>query len=425
MKLLRLNFGMGRIGRASISMAIGMFARGLILALYLVLTSRWLGASGYGQFAGLLATTLLFASLSGWGVSQVVLQRVSSNPETLPQYWKASLIQILLVGCALIAMASLLSLMIPNADQFRSVVLMIGAADLVALPMSLHAVGVLLAIGRSTAAAMALCLVPLGRLLAAISGLGLGIVGSVETLGVLHLLGSLAGTAAAIALVRVERPVKDRPAYPPPSEMLPAGTPYVAGSLVGSTYLEVDKVLILAVLGGAVLGPYTVAFRAASLFALPVTALMSAALPVLFASPSNQSRRRTQHAVVAAAALYGLAASIIVAMASPLLPRIFGSEYADASVLLLWLSPWPLLYALHQAVANGLTGAGRQGLRFTIEGSGLLLLFGASLLLLPVYGAIASILALLAVEALMTVACAMSLRSASGFALEAPRKNGS
>ena len=406
---LLARLGIGSLGASSISMALGFVARGLILAGYLVLTSRWLGVDGYGEFSGVVATVMIFATLSGWGVNQVLVQKVAPEPAGLARYWSTALLQTLLVGAALLALLPLLAAILTRGEIAWSAFALIGISELIALPVALGAVSALLAVGRPHAAAIALCIVPGARLLAVAVGMLSGMEASIEAIAELHLAGSLAGAVVAMLAVRAASGPLSWSRRAPMAEVLPVGTPYVAGNVVGNSYLEIDKVMILSILGSTVLGPYTVAFRAASLFALPVTALMSAALPRLFAAPTHVERQRTLRAVVVAAALYGLLASILVALSSPFLPLLFGEEFAAASGYLLLLSPWPLLFAVHQALACGLTGSGLQGKRVLIEGAGLLLLLGANLALLGRYGASAAILSLLLVEGAIALGCLFAL----------------
>ena len=67
-RLLPDRFQIGRLGRNSIYGTIGLAARSVIQAGYLLLMSRWLGASGYGVFAGSIALAILAAPLAGWGM---------------------------------------------------------------------------------------------------------------------------------------------------------------------------------------------------------------------------------------------------------------------------------------------------------------------------------------------------------------------
>jgi O-antigen/teichoic acid export membrane protein len=106
-------------------------------------------------------------------------------------------------------------------------------------------------------------------------------------------------------------------------------------------------------------------------------------------------------AVAWAAAGYGVLAMGVAAAISPLMPWVFGADFADASHYVLLLSPWIPLFALHQVVVVGLTTTGRQPARVWVEGLGMLLLAALNLALLRPLGGDAAVLAITAAEVFM------------------------
>src|SRR3546814_16060148 len=72
------------------------------------------------------------------------------------------------------------------------------------------------------------------------------------------------------------------------------GTVYAIGRFVGSSYLEVDKVLMLQILGAVMVGSYTVGFRVLSVLALPVYALVTATMPRLMALHELRGHGKTK-----------------------------------------------------------------------------------------------------------------------------------
>src|SRR3546814_17242400 len=66
-RMLRDSWRIGRLGQNTLLGTGGLAIRALIQAGYLLVLSRWLGASGYGLFAGSVAVAILGAPLAGWG----------------------------------------------------------------------------------------------------------------------------------------------------------------------------------------------------------------------------------------------------------------------------------------------------------------------------------------------------------------------
>lgn len=395
----------GPLGRNALLGTTGLGVRAAIQAAYLVLLSRWLGAQGYGLFSGWVAIVMLVAPLSGWGIAFVLAQVVARDRATSRSLWSAALIQIVCTGSILAVVVTWIATFMPGESVGVVAVLLLGVAELIILPVAQAAASLCFALDLGVLAALAICLVPAGRLLIGLIFF-LGPVSGTPSLAAFsHFCGSLVGGAVAVvALARLDGVPswRERTSM---RETLPRGSAYATGALVGQSYQEVDKALMLQLLGANVVGPYTAAFRVVSVFALPVSALVSAALPKLFAAYQRPGSPPVLKAIVTASAIYGLVAAVAVAFVAPLTPHIFGSGFSEATRYLFLLSPWPILFALHQCVAMGLTTSGHQQVRVLVEGAGLVLIVSLNLLLLRRIGATASILALLAGEALMALVC--------------------
>ncbi len=392
--------------------SIGLGVRALIQAGYLVLLSRWMGASGYGMFAGSMAAVMLAAPLSGWGIVYVLSRRVALDPSLARSVWATAIVQVAVIGAGLAAMIVLLAGISMHERISLSSMILLCLSELVVLPVAQAGTGLCFALGRGLPGALAICLVPAGRLGLGLAVAWLGVRGSPDVVVWPHLAGSILGVLATVALVAR---ISGFPAWRsgvPMRETLSEGTGYAAGTLVGQGYQEVDKVLMLQILGASVVGSYTVAFRIVSVFALPVSGLIAAALPRMFAAHGtpDQSGPSPLRAVAVAAAAYGVIATCMAAGTAPWLPHIFGPEFSGSIRLLFELSPWPALFAMHQAAATSLTASGRQRERVFVEGAGLVLIVLMNLLLLHGIGATASVLSLLVGEAVMATTCLILLR---------------
>lgn len=397
--------GIGRLGRNALMSTAGLGTRAVIQAAYLIVLSRWMGPHGYGLFAGSVAVAIIIALVSGWGISFVVTQRVARDPTRSNALWATAILQVLLSGLLLIGILMLgSSVALVERVDIHSM-LLLGFAELIALPLVQVATSLCLALDRGAPAAVFMCLVPAFRLLAMIVALAAGLAGTPDHVAFLHFAGSIVGMLVAIYLITQ---IDGAPAW---RDRLPwrnataEGTRYAIGSLVGTSYQEVDKVLLLQILGATVVGTYTAAFRVMSVFVLPVAALMGAALPRLFASHGTHSHSRLLKTVTLAAVGYAVVASIAAALVSPLMPLVFGSDYAVSTRYLLMLSPWAIVFALHQSAAIGLTAADRQGARVVVESVGLAMVVGVNLWLMRTVGVGAAVLALLAAEIFMASGC--------------------
>lgn len=405
--------GIGRLGRNAILSTVGLGVRAVIQAGYLLVLSHWMGAKGYGLFAGSVSAAILISPLSGWGVAVVLTQRVARDRSESRAAWATAVLQVLVSGTALIGvlMAGAAVLFTDRLD-FGSM-LLLGVAELVALPLAQAATSLCLALDRGAAAALSMCLVPICRLLTVVCGLLVGIDGSASHVSWLHFGGSIIGALIAYVLVVG---VDGSPRWSlrlPMRAVAQDGTRYAVGAVVSTSYLEVDKVLLLQVLGATVAGTYTAAFRVMSVFALPVAALISAALPRLFAQHGTRAGGRTLKIITLSGVGYALVATLVAVVISPWMPQIFGASFSASSHYLLMLAPWTVLYALHQAGATGLTAFNCQMWRIGVETAGFVLVVVLNLALYPSVGASGAAWALLLAEVFMASCCWWVLRRAS------------
>jgi O-antigen/teichoic acid export membrane protein len=402
--------GIGRLGRNALLSTGGLGVRAVIQAAYLVVLSRWMGPYGYGLFAGSVAAAIIIALVSGWGIAYVVTQQVARDPTRSHALWATAILQVLLSGLLLIGVLMLASnVALIDRVNIHSM-LLLGFAELIALPLVQVVTSLCLALGRGALAAISMCLVPVFRLFAMIVAMTLGLAGTADHVVFLHFAGSIIGMLIAVYLVTHMDGVPSWLERLSWRNATVEGTRYAIGSLVGTSYQEMDKVLLLQMLGATVVGTYTAAFRVISVFVLPVTALMGAALPRLFAEHGMQGVSKLLKTVTLAAIGYATIASIIAALSAPLMPLVFGPSYAISTRYLLMLSPWAFVFALHQSAAIGLTASDRQGIRVVVESLGLILVVVMNLCMLRTIGVSASVLALLTAETFMAGGCWLMLR---------------
>jgi len=397
---------MGRLGRGTLLSTVGLVLRALVQGAYLILLSRWMGPEGYGLFSGIVAAGVVLAPLAGWGLPLLLTERVAKNPAHAAEYWRGALRRLLATGLILATLYVALMGTLLSASVGLMVLAMAASAELLLLPMAQSAAALCLGLGRAAAATAAVVVVPLGRLAALLLIPLLGLDATASTVILLHFLGTIVGALAALAVVlsvvgwragRTGRTVSDSPRH---------SAQYAVGAGMAVGYQELDKVLLLQLAGAAVTGQYTAAFRVASVFVLPIAALLGMALPRLFASYGTPSGGPLLRALLASSLAYGVCAGIGVIAIAPYLHLILGSEFSVSSAYLAILAPWPLLFALHQVAGAALTSAGRQGERIAIEGTVFAAAVATNCLLIPHLGGGSAVLTLLVAELLMALACA-------------------
>ena len=400
----------GGLGRGTVQTTGGLLGRALLQAAYLVVISRWLGSAGYGLFAGSAAAAILLSPLAGWGMGQVYADRQARPPHGSAGLWARVASLVLRIGLVLAAVLVVVTSVAMAVRIDVADMALIALAELVALPLANVASMALVAERRSDLAAITVSAVPAARLAGALCLLAAGAAPSVHALALTHCAGSLLAAAAVAVLARR---VLAAPAIGGASvsrrELLHEGAPYAATALAGQGYAEIDKVLVLQLAGAGAAGTYTAAFRVVSVLLIPITALVNNSLPRLFAAERDGAGTHLLRRVTLAAVAYGLAAGLFALAIAPLVPLVFGADFAASAHYVMLLGAWVPLVALHQSGAAALVAAGGKSTRLGIEVAGLGAVVALDLALLPRWGVAGAISALLACEALLAMACWIAL----------------
>ena len=401
----------GRLGQNTLLGTAGLSTRAVIQAAYLLIVSRWLGAEGYGLFAGSAALIILGAPLANWGSGLLLTRYIAQDRGSSRAMWATALVQTGVIGGLLVIIVLMISALLLQQGLSLTPMLLLALSELLLLPAAHAATSQCYALERGIASAVVMCLVPLGRTLAMLGFIAIGIAGTPDHAATAHFIGSLLGLVAVIAVVANTDGLPAWRSRLPLRDAFRQGSAYAVSNVASNSYQEVDKILILQMLGAAVVGPYTVAFRVASIFLMPVTALIGASLPRLMArAKSSDERTRTYRAMLLSAVGYGVLAGAGIMIAAPWVPRVFGSDYALATHYLALLALWPALFALRNCLATHLTANHRQAIRSCVEIMGLGVVVLLNFLLLPRMGVEVAVLSLLVTEILMAVVMALLIK---------------
>lgn len=403
LRRLRVSWRLGVLGKSTLLGTLSLGARAAIQAAYLLIVSRWLGAEGYGLFAGSVALVILGTPLANWGSTLLLTRHIAQDRNRSRAMWATALVQTGVVGGLLVLGFLTISALFLQQRLPLTPMLLLALSELILLPASHAATSQCYALERSTASAVSICFVPLGRILAMIGLVGSGLVGTPEHAAAAHFIGSVLGLTAAIALVARVDGLPEWRSRLPFRDATKQGTAYAVSNAAGASYQEIDKILMLQLLGAAAVGPYTVAFRVASIFVLPISALISATLPRLMTLHESGDKARTYRIALFVALGYGVFASMAMLIVAPVAPHLFGLGYEEATYYLLLLAPWPVLFALRQCLATRLTASSHHLLRSAAETTGLALVTVLNIILLPPIGTAASVFSLLATEVVISM----------------------
>ena len=383
-----IHYRPGRFGKSTILSSIGLGIRAIVQAAYLLLISRWLGADGYGLFAGIVAFFSFATPLANWGSGLLLTQYIAQDKKNSQGMWATALVQSGVIGTLLLTFTlSIAVLFLPQKIAIWSL-LLLAISELILLPASHAASSQCFALEHGNAAALSVSLVPFGRLVM----LRLAIISpwsaTPELAASAHFLGTVIGFAIAFGLVTW---IDGLPAWKQRLSLASAtqqGTAYAVSNVAGTSYQEVDKIIMLQLVGAATVGSYTVAFRVATIFVLPLTALIGVFLPRLMAQYNEDKKNQHTLRMITLTTLgYAALASLGMLFTAPFLPWVFGAGYEESLHYLQLMALWPIIFGLRQVLAARLTAQEKQRWRSWIETVGLLLIAMLSLALLPQFGA--------------------------------------
>ena len=351
-----------------------------------VITTRYLGAAGYGKVALAFAFVQMLGVLADVGLLTVVVREISRDPATTDRLVGNALVLRLALSLGVLALAALASLVLPWDTDVRVAVLIAGVPFVLGLVNS-ALVAVLQARLRMDRAVVADVL---GRAasfaaLVVVVALDLGFYAVVATAAA----GAAVTLAVTWAIVRREaspRPRAERSVW---RSLLVAALPVGAALAVSEIYFRLDTLLISAFRPYDEVGLYSLSYRIVELIGILPAIVMTSVFPLL-SRYLGESRELAARTVDAAGDLF-VAIGVPVAagglvVAPELVRAIGGDEFASAADPLRLL-----LFSVALAFVSGLFGhtliaGGRQASALRLGLAALAFNLVLNLALIPPFG---------------------------------------
>lgn len=386
--------------RNSIWMLAGHGLRMALQAGYFVALARVLGASDFGVFLAVLAIATGLAPFAGWGLGAILVLRtarsVSAYPDSLYRFviTHAATAPVL-IGLLLVVVRW----WVPEAPF--ALVFLVALSELVVFKWTEIAGQVFQAHERLSGTATLFAIAAFGRLLA-VGALALR-RGDLVEWGFYYFIATLLTAVIAVwmTICAFGRPAREEGA----SAQLGLGTFFALGTASKAAYTDIDKAILLRFAGDATAGVYGAAYKVVSVAFAPVQALLGAAAARLFRGGARGVRGsfEASRKIMPAALALGLMSSAVLFFAAPLVPMVLGADYHEASIVVRWLSPVPLLQGIHYLFAETLAGAGRQAVRTAVQIVSAAFNALLNFLFVGAYGWMASAGATIATETLLIV----------------------
>ena len=396
---------MGPITKSTIRTSFVLGIRLLVQAGTLLLVARLLGASNYGLFAGIAALAVLIGTFSTFGTHLVLLGEVSKSPTLCTQILSYAVPTTLFFGCGLFLLYMVIcSLLFYSLHPSFIVIVCIGITEIILLPLFLLSTIEELALGK-TAQSQLWVIFPLALRTCAVS-----LVLFVNISEPLILFSWLYLGSAFIALYcrKLFKPdawlkLKDWRLANRRELKNSAGYAALAVTATGPT--ELDKMLAVKLLPLGMSGVYVAAARVMGAVALPIMALLLAALPRLFRThdTSANSSSKLKIWIIITVLIYGAMISSVLWWVAPWIELVFGSHYHGMTDLLRWLCYVIPLLLLRISLANILMSMDKPWLRALIEALGMVILVLSAVIFSSYFSVLGIIFALAVSEATMAI----------------------
>jgi O-antigen/teichoic acid export membrane protein len=135
-------------------------------------------------------------------------------------------------------------------------------------------------------------------------------------------------------------------------------------------------------------GVYSMAYKAVSVFCMPVASIHNAAFPRIFQRGKDGVAGTSAYVlrILKRTAPLSLLMAVILWFTAPILPHLLGPSFAESTSALRWLCLLPLTRAFQWSAGDALTGAGLQRYRLGTQIIAAVFNLSVNLYLIPRYG---------------------------------------
>lgn len=377
---------MGKLARSSIA-TIGILGmRMLTQAATLILVTRLLGPSLYGDYMAAASLAVVAGLVPNLGSGYVLMARAASEGHSAVETWRYGWPLSICIGTVLCLCFPFLAHVFTRGTLSFGDLFLIGLAELLVTPLTQLLGFVLQARDRVPQGQFLLWLPLFLRAIAAAACLLVVKSSSIHLFIALQALGAVAGLAAALTMTLRVVQLSWTP-RPPTRIELRSGTAYAAMHVVAANPTELDKMTSPLLLGDHAAGIYSASSRVMNAVVTPMLGILLASQPRLFrhgSAPSAEGRRLIRTLGYLGFA-WGVISAVGMAVAAPVLPYLLGQSFADAAFTLPWIALAAPFVSLRMAAGTILVALGKplQRLRFELSGIvllGCLLTAGAHLL---------------------------------------------
>jgi len=377
----------------------------VIQAAYFILLARTLGAQDYGSFEGVKAIFHIVFPFIGLGVGDLLVQNVSRDASSFARHWGDTLVALMIsLGVAIVFLFPITNILIPSISA--PFILLVLLSDLLGLKLWELASKAFTAVHQMRRVALIKGVYVVGKFLAALALPFFPPESRLLAWGGLYFLGSI--IPGIIFFLMVNRAIS-APIFNFKTlniSQWKQGFYFSLASSAEGINAQVDRTMLVSLATPAAAGIYGAGYRFIDMGFLPIFAILSASYGRFFKHGEQGIKGTLNFAqkLLPAALGYGCVSAVVLILFRPFVSTILGPDFAESSLVLLWLAPIHLLAGLQFLAADTLTGAGLQRSRSIIQVFAAILNVSLNFYLIPIYSWKGAIWATLSSEFFKTIA---------------------
>ena len=332
-------------------------------AIYFILIGRALGSHEYGAFVGVAALIGVLSQFSSLGMEMILVRDVSRDRASFARTWGHAL-AIAAAGFLLLLAASMLYAHFFLRPALRLLVPWIALADGLLGKLIQLTARAFQGAGRLAWTARLTALTNIARALTAALVLAWTRTHGIHVTALLwtHVYWISTLAVALFALVLISRQL-GLPRFARIHRTdLSEGLSFSLSSSSISLYNDIDKTFLVSLGQTSAAGIYSAAYRVVDAASAPIYAIYAAAAPRFFREGARSVHRARDFSrmTLSRTLPYSIAAAALLALAAPLLPRLFGPSFGGSVSALRWLCLLPVLRSLHYAWGSAITASASQ-----------------------------------------------------------------
>lgn len=375
------------------------FSRFALLAVWVMVLARALGATSYGLFSGIAAAATIVGTLSGLGQHMVLYQESIKNPNHFSALFFSSLKFTVITSIPLSILCSCIIFAIfPKVALIT--IMLIGLSEIVFFPLVTFCSTAFAAKRKIAMSTLIPSISALCRLLGVLYFVTVLSTHNIEDYALIHfLMSGLASTLVIYLTFKIINPIKNN--AKPQSTIVSIGALFSINALTQSAISSLDKTLTLKLSTPENAGIYSVSTRLINVIMQPLEAIINAATPGFFSKKTIIKKETINLLLVFIT--YSILASAFIITCPSILTILMGDDFSAAESLLKILVIAIPIYAIRTLGGNLLLTKNMPSIKAKIDIISLAIMFAAGVCLIPNYGLIGSACMLIISEGTLAI----------------------